>query len=333
MSSDLWRRQTAEGVAIVQGDDSKVVGPCLTNGQIRARTFSPILTFAVFGGLLRNSTFSRSFVPFHPFSLSSACRAVALAAPMMALLGGGHVALAQDAAQLSGTVIDPSGAVVPSAVVTVKNLGTNATRDVTTNAQGSYTMPGLAPGQYEVSVPPTSGFGAFKARFEATVGGRQTVDMRLTANSSTSVEVQAETGVQVNSQTQELSQVVTAQQVSQLPSLTRNPYDFVALSGNVSSGDRTAGGGDQNVANRGVGFTINGQRSTGTEILLDGVENIAVFDDSVGIKVPIDAVHEFRVITTNPNTDARREALCLWRPSRVRTASTAICGSSIASPQ
>lgn len=160
-------------------------------------------------------------------------------------------------------------------------------------------MPGLAPGQYEVSVPPTSGFGAFKARFEATVGGRQTVDMRLTANSSTSVEVQAETGVQVNSQTQELSQVVTAQQVSQLPSLTRNPYDFVALSGNVSSGDRTAGGGDQNVANRGVGFTINGQRSTGTEILLDGVENIAVFDDSVGIKVPIDAVHEFRVITTN----------------------------------
>lgn len=117
----------------------------------------------------------------------------------MALLGGGHVALAQDAAQLSGTVIDPSGAVVPSAVVTVKNLGTNATRDVTTNAQGSYTMPGLAPGQYEVSVPPTSGFGAFKARFEATVGGRQTVDMRLTANSSTSVEVQAETGVQVNS--------------------------------------------------------------------------------------------------------------------------------------
>lgn len=106
---------------------SKVVGPCLTNGQIRARTFSPILTFAVFGGLLRNSTFSRSFVPFHPFSLSSACRAVALAAPMMALLGGGHVALAQDAAQLSGTVIDPSGAVVPSAVVTVKNLGTNAT--------------------------------------------------------------------------------------------------------------------------------------------------------------------------------------------------------------
>ncbi len=218
---------------------------------------------------------------------------------MIVMLGFSQAALAQDAAQLTGVVTDLTGAAVPSATVTVKNLGTNAVRTVATNGQGSYTMPGLEPGTYEVSVPASNGFGSFVARFEATVGGRQTVDVKLSANSSTTVEVAAETGVQVNSQTQELSQVVTEQQVSQLPSLTRNPYDFVALSGNISSGDQTAAGNSQNVTTRGVGFNINGQRSSGTEILLDGVENITVFGDGVGIRVPIDAVREFRVITTN----------------------------------
>lgn len=208
--------------------------------------------------------------------------------------------VAQDAGQVSGTITDPSGAVIPATRVTIKNLGTNAVRDTAANNQGSYVFTGLPPATYEVSTPPSAGFGAFRSRVEVTVGGRATVDIKLSTTAATTVvEVSADSGVQVNSQTQELSQVVSEQQVSQLPSLTRNPYDFIALSGNVSSGDQTSSGGTENVGNRGVGFTINGQRSTGTEILLDGVENLGVFSDGVGIKVPIDAVHEFRVITTN----------------------------------
>ena len=207
---------------------------------------------------------------------------------------------AQDAGQISGTVTDNTGAVIPSAQVTLRNTETNSTRSVTANSQGEYVFTGLAPAHYEVTTAAAAGFGATKSAIEVLVGGRQTLDIKLgSASSATTVEVTADTGVQVNSQNQELSQVVTETQVSQLPSLTRNPYDFVALSGNVSSGDQTSAGGSQNVTTRGVGFNINGQRSTGTEILLDGVENITVFGDAVGIKVPLDAVHEFRVITTN----------------------------------
>ncbi len=206
---------------------------------------------------------------------------------------------AQDAGQISGTVTDPTGAVLPSTVVNLHNLETNATRTITSTAQGTYTFNGLPPATYEVSVPSFAGFGEFRSRVEVTVGGKQTVDISLSATANSSVQVTAESGIQVNSQSQELSQVVSEAQISQLPSLTRNPYDFVALSGNISSGDQTSAGNSENGTTRGVGFNINGQRSSGTEILLDGVENISVFGDAVGIRVPLDAVHEFRVITTN----------------------------------
>ena len=222
-------------------------------------------------------------------------------APAALLTLAGTTALhAQDAGQISGTVTDITGAIVPSAQVSLRNTETNSSRTATANAQGEYQFTGLAPAHYEVSTAATAGFGATKTAVEVLVGGKQTVDIKLGgASNTTTVEVTADTGVQVNSQSQELSQVVSETQVSQLPSLTRNPYDFVALSGNISSGDQTSAGGSENVTTRGVGFNINGQRSTGTEILLDGVENIGVFSDGVGIKVPIDAVHEFRVITTN----------------------------------
>jgi hypothetical protein len=81
--------------------------------------------------------------------------------------------------------------------------------------------------------------------------------------------------------------------------LTRNPYDFVEVSGNISGGDRTAQGMDQSTTGRGVGYALNGQRSSGTEILLDGVENFDLFGAGIGEQVPLDSVQEFRVITNN----------------------------------
>ena len=210
-----------------------------------------------------------------------------------------------DTGNVSGTVTDSSGAVLAGATVTLRSVQTDVKRTVDSAANGAYTATGLNTGTYEVTVT-ASGFQPFTAKVEVTVGGHATVDARLSVSSATTeVEVVAEGGTQVNTQTQELSQVVSQQQVSNLPSLTRNPYDFVALSGNISNGDSSnsgnsqMGGNQQNAATRGVNFNINGQRSSGTEILLDGVENVSVFSDGVGIVVPIDAVNEFRVTTSN----------------------------------
>jgi hypothetical protein len=206
-----------------------------------------------------------------------------------------------ESGQVAGTVTDQTGAVVPQAAIVLKNPTNNAQRTATSSATGAYTVVGLEPGTYEVTV--TSGqFKPFTAKVEVTVGSHVTLDARLSLSANvTEVQVVAEGGATVNTQTQELSQVVDTQQLAQLPSLTRNPYDFVALAGNVSNGDNTTDNANssQNLTSRGVGYAVNGQRQSGTEILLDGAENISVFSALVGEQVPIDSVQEYSVVTNN----------------------------------
>ncbi len=226
-----------------------------------------------------------------------------IAGVIVVILACAGIALAQvESGQISGTVTDQSGAVIPNATVSAKNLGTNAVRSTMTNAAGLFQLTGLAPATYEIGVSAGS-FKPFKAKAEVTVGAHVSLDAKLSVSDAvTEVQVIAEGGAQVNTQTQEISQVVDSEQVAQLPSLTRNPYDFVEIAGNISNGDAGASGsstGSQNDSVRGVGFNINGQRSTGTEILLDGVENVSVFGDGIGTQIPLDAMQEYRVSTSN----------------------------------
>ena len=100
--------------------------------------------------------------------------------------------LAQDTGMLRGKVSDPSGAVVPGAVLTVKSA-TGATQTVTSGADGSYTVKGLAPGQYTVTVS-AEGFAAFSKMAVAIAAGRpQTLDVPLEIEVvKQNVEVQSE---------------------------------------------------------------------------------------------------------------------------------------------
>jgi hypothetical protein len=223
-----------------------------------------------------------------------------------------------DTGTLTGTVKDTSGSSVPDAMVTVRNTATGATRVVQSGSDGVYTFPGLAPAPYDVTIS-KAGFADYKAQVTVTVGGHATLDAPLSVSQvSTTVEVVAvPIAAEVNTQTQEVSQIVTPEEVQNLPSLTRNPYDFVALAGNISGGDRSTStnnpqlgtGGGQNVTSyRGAGYNINGQRSADTELLLDGVENINVFDNTIALIIPQDAVQEFRVITNNFDAQYGRAA-------------------------
>jgi hypothetical protein len=221
---------------------------------------------------------------------------------------GGQPAWSQgETGTIAGTVTDSTGAVIPGASVTAKSASTGAERSTKAGATGQYLIQSLLPGLYDVTVS-SGNFAAFKARAEVTVGGKVTVDAQLSVSGqTTTVEVVGEGGVAVNTQSQELSQLVDSTQMSQLPSLNRDPYDFVALSGNVSNGDITSNGGapnpvtsvGQSITGYGVGYSINGQRETGTEILLDGVENVGVFSLVAGQPVPADSIQEFSIITNN----------------------------------
>jgi hypothetical protein len=210
-------------------------------------------------------------------------------AAMMALLLCGLLMAQQETGQISGVVKDQSGAVIAGATVAVKNLGTNQERTVTTGASGVYTVTNLQPSKYSVTAS-QKGFNAAKAQVELSVGSKVNADFNLTVGSASTVIEVAGAAEQVNIQSQVLMDVVSSSQIEQLPTLTRNPYDLVGIGGNVVKDD---------VSNRGTGYSINGQRSASTNMLLDGADNNDSFTATVGQSVPLDSVQEFSVVSSS----------------------------------
>jgi outer membrane receptor protein involved in Fe transport len=208
---------------------------------------------------------------------------------VVVVLAGMHLLAQTETGQITGTVTDPSGAAVANAKVTVRSVGTGTTRTVSSSTDGGYNVTNLLPGEYTISVE-TPGFTKSERRMTVAVGTRVGQDFRLdVASASATVEV-SESVTQVNTETQTLSTVVTQEQIRELPNLTRNPYQFVALAGNIS---------DAGMGTRGAGFAINGQRESSTNILLDGASNNDEFAGNIGQQVPLDAVQEFSVLTSN----------------------------------
>lgn len=193
--------------------------------------------------------------------------------------------------RIIGSVTDPQGAVVAGADVTVRNVDTGATRTTRTSEDGNFTVTNLQPGRYEVAIK-AAGFAGSTQAAQVNVGQPTSIDIALNvAGSGETVDVVAgEEGVSVNTENQELSTVVSEREIKELPTITRNPYSLISLSGNVSPTDPTG---------RGAGFSINGQRAAGTNVLLDGADNNDQFTAAVGQQVPLDSVEQFTVLTSN----------------------------------
>jgi len=214
----------------------------------------------------------------------------AAAAAIVVLSFGAVSAFGQaETGQIVGTVADQTGASVPGAKVTVKVSATGLERTETTNSTGGFTFTNLQPDNYEITVA-AAGFTTLKEHAVVTVGAKVGLDLRVeVGKAETVIEVSAN-AVTVNTETQTITQTIDTQSMTELPSLTRNPYDFVMTSGNVSEDDPSG---------RGVGVAMNGLRSAGTNVLLDGVANNDEFNATVGQMVPLDSVQEMGIITNN----------------------------------
>jgi outer membrane receptor protein involved in Fe transport len=220
-------------------------------------------------------------------------KAISTLALLFALLTfGAFRALPQaETGQIIGTVTDPSGAFIPGANVIVRAVATGTERMGTTDSSGSFTFPNLQPDVYEVMVT-SPGFNTLKQQTTVAVGMKVGLDLKLeVGRAETVVEVTGvSAAITVNTESQTIAQVLSTQQINELPTITRNPYLLVVTSGNVSEDDPSA---------RGAGVSINGLRSAGTNILLDGVANNNEFIASVGQTTPLDSVQEVGIITNN----------------------------------
>ena len=204
-----------------------------------------------------------------------------IATMLVLVLGWGSAAYAQsDRGSITGTVKDPSGAVVKDAKVTATNVQTNESRETVTGGEGSFTFPQLQAAAYQVKVE-ASGFKT------ATVN-----DVKVGVAMTRTVEVQLEVGgvgdvvtvsadvapvIQTDTPVQQLN--VTEKQVRELPLLVaaesggRSPLSFIFLDSSVVSNDRTGTGATSgSTGTNATNFRINGGQGLGADILIDGAQ-------------------------------------------------------------
>jgi hypothetical protein len=166
-------------------------------------------------------------------SLSTRLFALAFAAALLLCLATPATAQTSGLGNITGTVTDTTGAVVPNASVVVTDTDTGISRVVTTTSTGTYVATFLQPGHYEI-VFGGGGFGKVdRQNLELTVGQILTVDATMpTGSTSAEVTVTSAPAI-VDSEKTEVSQTVGEQLISNLPVNARNWSDFVLLTPNV----------------------------------------------------------------------------------------------------
>ena len=204
-----------------------------------------------------------------------------------------------------GTVTDPSGAVLAGAHVAVKNVATGLERTTDTSADGSYALPELPIGTYTVTITGAGFQTSVTTGVTVDVAGERRVDASMkTGQVSTKVEVSADTLPLVETTTNTLGGVLTAQTVENMPVNGRDYTKLIYLNPGV------AGSPDEISDSPGSfgEFSMNGARGRSNNYLLDGtdmndgyrndpaINEAGVFGTPSTI-LPIDAVAEVNVLS------------------------------------
>ncbi len=204
---------------------------------------------------------------------------------------------------ISGTVTDPSGAVIPNAVVVVRNEDTGTQRTLTTNSTGAYSAPSIPVGTYTVTATVT-GFAPYtRQHVSLRIGQSLDLALQLALAGSDTINV-TDTPPSVNTSTEQTSGLVDARQVKELPLNGRSYDQLITLNpGTVNAtGQRTGGVGTSN-SSVGNMFSVSGRRPQDNLFLLNGVEytgasliNVTPGGTS-GQLLGVDAVREFNVVS------------------------------------
>ncbi|MFZ0338271.1 MAG: carboxypeptidase-like regulatory domain-containing protein, partial [Terracidiphilus sp.] len=158
------------------------------------------------------------------------------------VISAGAIARAQTtgAGSINGTVMDPNGAVVPGATVTIRDVDTNVSHSSTTDSAGIYAAPFLLPGHYEIDAMAAT-FGKVQEKgITLLVGETLTINLTLkVSGATTTVEVSSMNEI-LDTEKTEVSQVMDNELVANMPVNARNWSDFVLLTPNVTQ-DGTSG--------------------------------------------------------------------------------------------
>jgi hypothetical protein len=206
-----------------------------------------------------------------------------------------------------GLVKDPQGALVPSAEVIIENVGTGMSRVVLTNERGSYYVPNLQPGSYQMTVQ-AAGFSiGSRTGLTLNVGAELVIDFGLqVGNVSETVEVREE-AVAVDLASATVSRTVVGSTVRDLPLNGRSWSDLATLQPGMASIGGAGGGGK---SGNGIKLTVSGARPSENNFRLDG---ISLNDNSnstpgniLGTNLGVEAIGEFSVVSNSYSAEYGR---------------------------
>lgn len=185
-----------------------------------------------------------------------------------------------DRGTITGRVLDPSGAVVPDAKVTVTNTETNTPAETKTNAEGNFTFPQLQAAPYRLTVEAQGFKTATLDEVRVGVQITRSVEIKLEIGGvGDVVNVTADAAPVIQTDTPVSQLNVTERQVRELPLLVsaesggRTPLSFIFLDSSVVANDQSStGGGSGSAGTNATNFRINGGQGLGADILIDGAQ-------------------------------------------------------------
>lgn len=206
-------------------------------------------------------------------------------------------------ATINGVVTDPSGAVLPNAAVTAKNVATGVETSATANAAGEYSLRFLQIGQYRVTVK-ANGFKDFTSpQFTLEVNQVAKIDAHLgTGGATETVNVNENLQPILDTENATLSNTFTANVIQNLPLNGRNfsaITEFLPGAVTTQPQQMTGINAIERDTNQGGQVSINGNRNQTNNYLLDGVEINETINNVIGYNPSPDAIENLTVITSN----------------------------------
>src|SRR5277367_6134291 len=224
--------------------------------------------------------------------------------------------LAGVTASISGTVTDPSGAVVAGATVTATNVETGVATTLTTNSQGFYSFQSLPLGNYTISVQQTGFKGYAQTGLVLNVNDALVIDVPLQVGATNEkVEVSSD-ALHVDTESTQMGDVITGKTMTDVPLVTRSYTDLLGLQPGVAqtasqmtgayagpfisagfavpqvSGDLDSGA-----------VSVNGMRESENGFILNGVLVQELGFSGAGAIPNLDSIYEFRILTNNPDAE------------------------------
>jgi outer membrane receptor protein involved in Fe transport len=197
---------------------------------------------------------------------------------------------------IEGHIYDPSGAVIPRATVKITQVSTGVSHAQITGDTGTFAFPFLPVGAYELTAE-AKGFALYKrGPLQLSINERLRIEAALVVAGAPYEANVTDTAPLVDTSTNTLGKVVTSREILDLPLNGRNFTQLGLLQVGVApltQGVMTAGGSLRS----GQAYAVNGQRPESNNYVLDGSRIVNQVDGGNAIRIPIDAISEFRILT------------------------------------